>query len=226
MINLLFKPLQVSHQLTSFYFLGVLLVIAISCTCKLIALRQFQHQNYSHSESARGSSGATFNSSHPYHRYFPFGNTQTPSNSLFILDNEYFYRDPPPSYAHAVASDCDRSRRRNPRRIRPRNRRRPPTPPPSLQQSPDGETSEALMVASCPSVDSCLIRAEVSLASNSGESNKHLKNVKVTETNQQDANESGDEEIPTSVTHNNVNIELSNLPSPQTDCDQQPLLSS
>lgn len=190
-------------------------------------MRQFQQQHYSHGDSPRGSSGSTFNSSHPYHRYFPFGNTQTPTNSLFILDNEYFYRDPPPSYAHAVASDCDRSRRRNPRRMRARNRRRPPTPPPLPQQSPDSETSEALMVPSCPSIDSSLIRGEVSLASNSNEGNKYPDNLKISETSQEEANESGYVELRNATCPStNVTIELNNiLPSPQTDCDQQPLLS-
>lgn len=212
------------------HFPGVLLVIAISCTCKLIALRQVQqHHSSSGDNLGRGSSGSNLYSSHPYHRYFPFSD-QT-SNSLFILENECFYRDPPPSYAHAVASDCDRSRRRNPRnRMRPRNRRRPPTPPP-LTASPDSETSEALIVPNRPSTEISLHLGETPLPSNSSEDNKNSDN-NTKHGDSTERSELPDDLSPPSPSNNcssssssNVNIELSNIPSPQTDCDQQPLLS-
>ncbi|XP_053203771.1 low-density lipoprotein receptor-related protein 3-like isoform X2 [Panonychus citri] len=108
---------------------GLLLVIAISCTCKLIALRQIEQQRQAQDDSSCGTSiNNIYSSSHIY---------QSP-------DSEYFYREPPPSYASAVSgideygapcSSSSSSSRRRPRRLRPRNRRRPPTPPP-CQQSP------------------------------------------------------------------------------------------
>uniref|UniRef100_T1K866 CUB domain-containing protein n=1 Tax=Tetranychus urticae TaxID=32264 RepID=T1K866_TETUR len=121
---------------------GLLLVIAISCTCKLIALRQIEQQRQAQDDSYCGSAtNNLYSSSHIYQRYFPFARSNSHSTSpLFSPDSEYFYREPPPSYASAVsgideygAGCSSSSSRRRPRRLRPRGRRRPPSPPPSQQ---------------------------------------------------------------------------------------------
>lgn len=121
---------------------GLLLVIAISCTCKLIALRNVEQQQLSESqiEGRGGSSHSSYSRSFP----FAFGESDTP---LFRLEQEFFYREPPPSYAAAMGGSAgssgvetpyerDRQSRRQ-RRVR-RHRRRPPSPPPL----PEDEASD------------------------------------------------------------------------------------
>uniref|UniRef100_T1KIA9 Uncharacterized protein n=1 Tax=Tetranychus urticae TaxID=32264 RepID=T1KIA9_TETUR len=110
---------------------GLLLVIAISCTCKLIALRQIEQQRQAQDDSYCGSAtNNLYSSSHIYQRYFPFARSNSHSTwPLFSPDSEYFYREPPPSYASAVsgideygAGCSSSSSRRRPRRLRPRSK--------------------------------------------------------------------------------------------------------
>lgn len=73
---------------------GLLLVIAISCACKLVALR--------HMERYRSAFRSGTRSRFPSHE-FPF--TASPGDldaTLFRLDNTLLFREPPPSYDSAM----------------------------------------------------------------------------------------------------------------------------
>ena len=106
---------------------GLLLVIAVSCTCKLIALRQVDD-------------------SHALSR----SDVQISDQHLLQLepDSFFFHREPPPSYSAAICStptvtfdSCDRRRIR---RIR-RQRRRPPSPPSDATRAPCESAERSLM---------------------------------------------------------------------------------
>ncbi|XP_054164414.1 low-density lipoprotein receptor-related protein 12-like [Oppia nitens] len=112
---------------------GLLLVIAISCTCKLIALRQVERHH--HSSTHTSPSHISYNYDRSFNVNGFTGDSDTP---LFRLEQGFFFREPPPSYATAVGGyPTDRNNTyieqirqiRRQRRLR-RNRRRPPTPPP------------------------------------------------------------------------------------------------
>ncbi|RWS28468.1 low-density lipoprotein receptor-like protein 8, partial [Leptotrombidium deliense] len=68
---------------------GLLLVIAISCTCKLISLRQAeQRQEFTETQSQNSNNIYV---SHQYPRLYPFHETQ-----LFRVEHDMFFREPPP----------------------------------------------------------------------------------------------------------------------------------
>lgn len=155
---------------------GLLLVIAISCTCKLIALRQAEAAR-EHEQSASGHRNG-FSS---YHRSDATSSCPRSLASLFDSDqpffriepDPYFYREPPPSYAASVCTangltsinsagslllsgngtgaslSCDsydRNSRRT-RRIRRHQRRRPPSPP-NARTTPSDATVAANLISS------------------------------------------------------------------------------
>lgn len=219
---------------------GLLLVIAISCTCKLIALRQVEQQQQLTDievEAARASQS--------YSRTFPFayGESDTP---LFRLEQEFFYREPPPSYSVAVGScgeppyERDRDRSRRQRRVR-RSRRRPPSPPPLDQDEPDtGGLSENSVTLSSHNVSHA---NDVPLPPSS--THRIVDSSGRTESTQDDkvfdcstklpacdhhsqAEGSPGQDSANTTTSSTVSIELDSIsiPSPShIDCDEEPLLS-
>lgn len=109
---------------------GLLFVIAISCTCKLIALRRMERNHCSSSPS---------HISHHYDQHLSVSGITGDSDSpLFRPENGFFFREPPPSYASIFGGypQSDRNNSyieqirqiRRQRRLR-RMRRRPPSPP-------------------------------------------------------------------------------------------------
>lgn len=212
---------------------GLLLVIAISCTCKLIALRQVERHSSTHTSPSH--------ISHNYDRNFSIngftGDSDTP---LFRLEHGFFFRDPPPSYAAAVGGyQSDRNNSyieqirqiRRQRRLR-RNRRRPPTPPPI--DFNEGENDETISNSSI--TPAIISNSGVSTTTPSpttiGDSqiqiqtNNHKNETSKDEVSHSSANESSNcEPINSISSSNDVNIELENIPSlSQSDCDSQPLI--
>lgn len=224
---------------------GLLLVIAISCTCKLIALRQVETQQQLNDTVETHRVGGP--SSYP--RSFPFAcnDTDTP---LFRLEHEFFYREPPPSYAAAVGGQSDtpydRQNRRQQRRLR-RHRRRPPSPPPVPEEDIATRSAGAhlglahVQANQLPpsSAHHTIVDSRRHSCGEGSPSDKTLDSAK--------GSPSSSDEVPTEVsscpesnttpatttttttsTGNDVSIELDSIsiPSPsQIDCDEQPLLS-
>lgn len=202
---------------------GLLLVIAISCTCKLIALRNVELQTAAGDE--RGSSDTPRVGGVTYPRAFPFpcNDSDTP---LFRLEHEFFYREPPPSYAAAVGVqadatpyDRDRQNRRQQRRQLRRNRRRPPSPPPLLAEdnTPVGGTSSMVQALVPPTT-----------ASHDDAPTSDKDAAKPSDT-AAPASGAGDTHNSSTSSAGDVSIELDSIPSPtnigDSCCDEEPLLS-
>lgn len=219
---------------------GLLLVIAISCTCKLIALRQVErHHSSSHTSPSH--------LSHSYDRSLSIngftGDSDTP---LFRLEHGFFFREPPPSYATAVGgyhSDRNNSyieqirQIRRQRRLR-RSRRRPPTPPPLEFAS--GETEQNSSTSSTTAViighsgvstpTSAPNSTETQNTANNHKTNDQIKEEAVRPVggggqSQTSGDSSSGQPLNPMLSSNSVNIELESIPSlSQSDCDSQPLI--
>ncbi|KAI1297126.1 Low-density lipoprotein receptor-related protein 3 [Halotydeus destructor] len=220
---------------------GLLLVIAISCTCKLIALRQVEQHHLSDSlVDPRIVQGCARRGHLPFSLGGGGGETDS---SLFRLEHEFFYREPPPSYAVAMGTPCevpherDRQCRRQ-RRSQRRQRRRPPSPPPAHEELSDqslvnsilgprtvtlGQSSNPLPVSG--SHDRAADATSNRSTPDDKDEVKPLDDVELVHdcpTEHQSNSSSSNAQL----NRNSVNIELDSIPSPsQTDCDEQPLLS-
>jgi len=223
---------------------GLLLVIAISCTCKLIALRQVErHHSSSHTSPSH--------ISHNYDRSYSIngftGDSDTP---LFRLEHGFFFREPPPSYATAVGgypSDRNNSyieqirQIRRQRRLR-RNRRRPPTPPPLefVDRDDDISNNSSTTAVIIPHTGVSTPTSSPTNISETQTQNNNKSNEQKEETgvgvgvrvaseqsqSQTTSNTSNDSSnCERMVSSNSVNIELESIPSlSQSDCDSQPLI--
>jgi hypothetical protein len=197
---------------------GLLLIIAVSCTCKLIALR--------HAEDSAALSRSN-------------GPIPTSDPHLMHLEPDGFfcYREPPPSYAAAVgdapAVTFDSGDRRRMRRMR-RHRRRPLSPPPIL--TPHSSS----MSGHDPNLTSDGPSQRGDLFSVVGESTQHNARGHVLEP---EGKESDDDDTksqcvtvsevsrdPDPATGSLVTIELDPMSSVRPvrlyECDQEPLLHS
>ena len=219
---------------------GLLLVIAISCTCKLIALRQVErHNSSSHTSPSH--------ISHNYDRNYNIngftGDSDTP---LFRLEHGFFFREPPPSYATAVGgyhSDRNNSyieqirQIRRQRRLR-RNRRRPPTPPPlefdgDIDQNSSNSSTTAVIIPH--SGVSTPTPSPTNISETQNQTNNHKNNEQIKDEvgegvgqsqSQTTSNDSSNcQPLNPMLSSNSVNIELESIPSlSQSDCDSQPLI--
>lgn len=136
---------------------GLLLVIAISCTCKLIALRSAE--STFNSSGGHGYEGGQRSGSCTRSNTRSTGSSFDSDQPLFRIEpSDYLYREPPPSYAAAVGAVSmgtvdpydQRSIRRQQRRLRRHHRRRPPSPPPGIDGNqivaPHGQIVSSQMV--------------------------------------------------------------------------------
>ncbi|CAG2107079.1 unnamed protein product [Medioppia subpectinata] len=222
---------------------GLLLVIAISCTCKLIALRQVErHHSSTHTSPSH--------ISHNYDRSYSIngftGDSDTP---LFRLEHGFFFREPPPSYATAVGGyPTDRNNSyieqirqiRRQRRLR-RNRRRPPTPPPlefvDRDNDPNSSSNSSTTAVIIPlSGDSTPASSPTNINETQNQNNNNIKSdeqkeetevgVGVGQSQTTSSNNSSNcSPLNGMLSSNSVNIELESIPSlSQSDCDSQPLI--
>lgn len=188
---------------------GLLLIIAVSCTCKLITLRPIEDSH-------------TLNRSNVLPRMSDQHLLQLEPDSFF------FHREPPPSYSAAIGNTptvtFDPYDRRRNRRMR-RQRRRPASPP-----------SHSTAVTDCAEDLTSQMGDPYSPAEDAGQSSTgraltgHEHDKSIEETKIVDAGSSGLSRDPQPDTVSLVNIELDSIasthlaPVSHCDCDEEPLL--
>lgn len=209
---------------------GLLLVIAISCTCKLLALKQTERHHIS-SQSSPLHFSDTENSI--------LGYNDSPTH-VCRVGHGFCFREPPPSYSAAVGNTSDRESTyfdqirqiRRQRRLR-RNRRRPPTPPPAFSDGSNSTTEcsspTTTTVTSNLSNDNSIIQTGNSSNDPQSDSDKD-ESLKETNTPNNNTNSTCNSSPlqPSSSPSNLVHIELNNIPSLSLsfhDCDSEPLIS-
>jgi len=220
------KNSVITAALMGLLICGLLLVIAISCTCKLITLRQQDHHHYHHHHHHNSSDNQNcvrYEYSHPsymYNRYFPFRGNNLNSSLLLNSEQSYIYAEPPPSYAASVNSmnSVCRQNRRVRRVRRPRTR----------QCSPLGQLQETDENISQNNNASSTVGNNLNQADDIDQESQdfHSSMNKICEeTKATDAMDCAGVEAE-AVSSAAVSIELSNIQSPiQLDSDQQPLLN-
>lgn len=224
---------------------GLLIVIAISCACKLVALRHMEQYRSTLSNNAYAT--ATFPNAD-----FPFSNNPGDLDaSLFRLDRSIFLREPPPSYASTMGGYFDynasnssyidqyrryRHRQRRCRRARRQHRNNPNILPLNGECSSDVLNEIATSSVNIENVhtsghiDSVVALNEPNLV-NGGDSSNIIHKMKKS----QFPNELNSGPLssgcsipagaPSSQNIDNLNIELETIPTlTNFDCDSQPLI--
>lgn len=199
---------------------GLLLIIAVSCTCKLIAMRQVEDSE-------------TLSRSHV--------TSHISDDQLLQLEPDSFfcYREPPPSYAAAVGSAptvaFDSGDRRRMRRMR-RHRRPPLSPPPPVSPHPASHSVTNVNLTSGGQNQRAGLFSLVGGGMSQSQQSTHEQHALPEGKASDDETKSQSDAAGDATRHSDpatgslVTIELDSIapvhPVALYDCDQEPLLHS